>query len=102
MKTVLLFSVLLFAFNKPLLASNEPEFYDSIRTLEKLLSVVEEPIETYAFQEQGMEFTHFFSIDLNRSFIVNDELGEVCSTYVGRQIESCFPCQSQESSENCP
>ncbi|TLU66419.1 hypothetical protein FE810_05375 [Thalassotalea litorea] len=83
-------------------ASNDSEFYDSIRTLDTLFEVIENSATEHKFKDQGMEFTHYFSSELNRSFIVNDEVGEVCFTYEGSEVLSCFPCKSDEISGACP
>lgn len=71
-------------------AALEDSFYESIQTLDSLFMVIHEDTPGTGFSEQGMAFTHYYSKELNRSFITNDERGEVCHTYTGEDIRSCF------------
>lgn len=104
MKVMKLFAILMFfwALSLPLSASTDDEYYESIRTVDTLFMVIEEHSLAVKFTEDKMEFTHYFSAELNRSFIVNDERGEVCRTYEGNEVLSCSSCNANEVSESCP
>lgn len=102
MKRFLVGSLFLIVLPISGVASENSEFYDSIRTLETLTVVLDGRASEHQFTDQGMEFTHYYSSKLNRSFIVNDEIGEVCSSYEGSEVLSCFPCEAGEVSEVCP
>ncbi|WP_218938237.1 hypothetical protein [Parashewanella tropica] len=77
-------------------ASEDDKYYNPIRTLDTLFEVIGDDASKYKFYDQGMSFTHYFSSELNRSFIVNNEIGEVCFTYTGSKVLSCFPCKTDD------
>lgn len=82
--------------------SKDDDFYQRITTAEFMFEVIEADAVATAFTDQGAEFTHYYSPSLKRSFIVDDELGEVCKTYRGSEILSCFPCSENQVSAHCP
>jgi hypothetical protein len=82
--------------------ASDDTFYDAIVSVDTLMAVLGEAEETTQFTDQGAYFTHYYSPALNRSFLVDDELGQVCNTYKGSEILSCFPCKLDEVSTECP
>ncbi|MDE1222702.1 hypothetical protein MCT05_18455 [Vibrio aestuarianus] len=94
--------ILLAMLPASVIASVDDEYYESFRTVDSIFQVVDDSDSGHRFTDQGMEFTHYFSSELNRSFIVNDEIGEVCYIYEGNEVLSCFPCEEGEVSDVCP
>ncbi|GHE86979.1 hypothetical protein [Thalassotalea profundi] len=92
----------LLIFPMLVLADDMEKFYESIITLEMLVDHLGETAKVTKFTDQGMQFTHYYYKQLNRSFIVSDEIWEVCHTYEGATILSCFPCAKDEVSTQCP
>lgn len=84
------------------LASDDDAFYQSIVTVDDLFQVIDDRALTTRFKDQATFFTHYYSTSLDRSFIVDDELGQVCNTYNGSDIRSCYPCELDEVSKACP
>lgn len=76
--------------------------YQSIRTLDSLFMVIDSNAKITRILDQGVAFTHYYDSSLNRSFIVDNELSEVCRTYTGTEVLSCFPCAKNEVSKECP
>lgn len=84
------------------LASDDDAFYQSIVTVDDLFQVIDHRALTTRFKDQATVFTHYYDSSLERSFIVDDELGQVCNTYNGSDIRSCYPCELNEASKACP
>lgn len=102
---------ILSGFSTFVFAAQDSEPFKSDITLEYLLEVLaSESIErdalagitTKTFTEQGASFTYYYSPSLQRSFIVDNEIGRVCKTYSGSEVLSCFPCAKSEVSATCP
>ena len=90
------------SFSPFTLASPDEGGYESIETLEALVEVVGNTALVTHFKDQRINFTHYYSPSLKRSFVVDDELARVCKTYKGSKILSCFPCGENEVSKECP
>lgn len=84
------------------LAANDAEHYASIVTVDTLFEIIGDQYSAVSFEDQGTAFSHYYSAELDRSFLVDEELGTVCNTYEGSAMLSCFPCASDEVSTNCP
>jgi len=82
--------------------ASDDAFYQSIVTVDDLFQVIDDRALTTRFKDQAAYFTHYYSTSLERSFIVDDELGQVCNTYTGSDIRSCYPCELNEVSKACP
>lgn len=98
----LTFCLLLLSFPPFVFAISEDEGYEAIVTLDNLFMVIDKNAIVTKFKDQRADFTHYYSASLDRSFLVDDELGQVCHTYKGRRILSCFPCDVDEVSTHCP
>lgn len=102
---------MLSVFTTYVLAAQDSAPVQTDMTLEYLLELLASETtdrETLAgitittFEEQGASFTYYYAPSLQRSFIVDNEIGRVCNTYIGSEILSCFPCAKGEVSRSCP
>ncbi|QUI68902.1 hypothetical protein [Pseudoalteromonas sp. M8] len=65
--------------------------YDEITDIDALAAHFDEPTFEQHFLEEDMEFIWLYFKDIDHSFLVNTETGEVCHHFKGKKRESCFP-----------
>lgn len=100
MKFVVLLSGLMFLSTAH--STETEKAYEWVTDLDLMFQLDDTPDTVETFNDQGMEFTHYFYSSLNHSFLVNIETGEVCHAYIGPERKSCYPCGENEVSDVCP
>ena len=70
--------------------------------LENLLATAGDASIVEGFEYRETAFTRFYYQELNHSFIINNEMDNICDIAVGITGGNCFPCEENQTSALCP